>query len=314
MATKNDGLLYHYTSNAGLIGILTTGHIWMSDPRFLNDSQEWYWAGKIVAKTIKGFARNFKQSDMGKCWEKANYNKFIRRLINHFKDMPISSYRFDPQVPFIFSLSEINNSLSQWRAYGKGEYCIAFNAEKLASIYRTDLIKVNYDKLKYDPKIANVVEEFFNNHRHNVYGTPDASGNLELEVMDEGVLELQAKLHGRHFLLAKKHPDFHEEKEWRLVTNLHSGRSPDKRVFFDSATRYPTPRAKVRIFQSPMSDPAAEEKLQPHERRPTLNEIIHHVVCGPGADETMAKASFEMLKSFAGINVPLEISGTPFRG
>ena len=38
--SSEDDLVYHYTNAGGLIGIITSGQLWASDARFLNDAAE----------------------------------------------------------------------------------------------------------------------------------------------------------------------------------------------------------------------------------------------------------------------------------
>jgi hypothetical protein len=54
---SNSGTLYHYADNAGLLGIFTSGELWFSDVRFLNDTQEIHCSLKIGDHTIKETAK-----------------------------------------------------------------------------------------------------------------------------------------------------------------------------------------------------------------------------------------------------------------
>jgi hypothetical protein len=45
--TKPEGLLYHYTDQKGLLGILESKQLWATHYRYLNDTSE----GQIVAQS-----------------------------------------------------------------------------------------------------------------------------------------------------------------------------------------------------------------------------------------------------------------------
>jgi hypothetical protein len=46
-------VLYHYTSQAGFLGIIQTREIWASNLLFLNDSMEFNYARKILQQEIR---------------------------------------------------------------------------------------------------------------------------------------------------------------------------------------------------------------------------------------------------------------------
>ena len=46
-------MIYHYTTQAGLIGILTAREIWATDLRFFNDSTELHYALGIAEQKIR---------------------------------------------------------------------------------------------------------------------------------------------------------------------------------------------------------------------------------------------------------------------
>ena len=89
---KDKHILYHYTSIEGARGILTSQSIWMSDVRYLNDSQE-------LDKAMKTFLENV-DPKMVQTLSMAIYWGNLTR--NHC----------------VFALSSSPNILSQWRAYG----------------------------------------------------------------------------------------------------------------------------------------------------------------------------------------------------
>ena len=87
-----DEILYHYTSIAGLNGIINSRNVWASDCRVLNDRRELVHAIELFLCRFKG--------DRHK----------ILSLALHW-------YSFS-QAHCVFSLSQSPKVLSQWRAYG----------------------------------------------------------------------------------------------------------------------------------------------------------------------------------------------------
>lgn len=296
-----DDLLYHYTNNKGLLGILTTGEIWMSDFRFLNDSQEWQWAGKIVARTIEAEGPKHKDAYVPRVLASERFDDFVRRLVSRFENPPVHfPYPYIPkQLPFIFSLSKKRNSLSQWRAYGQGEYCIAFEKEKLASLPSMQLVNVDYSELGVDANIAAMIAGFFKSHLQGI----------DAEVWGDGWIDIQSDLRRHHYFLSKKHPDFREECETRLISicDFDGRNSSSGALFFRDDSRYPTPMIRRKIFDVPLS-------LKPRQKSslPMPNELIKEVLCGPGADRDRAAASFEMLNARYQLGIKVSYSDSHF--
>ena len=112
-------LLYHYTDQKGLIGILQSRNIWASHIRYLNDSSE----GKLF---IKRFSELLKEAGTEK------------------KTVKIMENLVDQQHVFIASFSELGDSLSQWRAYsgGGGVYSIGFSRDFLCKV-NTDFLSIH---------------------------------------------------------------------------------------------------------------------------------------------------------------------------
>ena len=121
-ATNNSRpLLYHYTDAGGLVGVLNSKCLWFSHLQFMNDSEEWSYGVKMLAKVVEEF------TDIphlkGSVDVVSNYNGFA----DHYS----------------FSLSENKDILSQWRGYcPKGGYSFSiddWHLEQMRTKY--DLIR-----------------------------------------------------------------------------------------------------------------------------------------------------------------------------
>jgi hypothetical protein len=203
-------------------------------------------------------------------------------------------------TPFIFSLTTNPDSLSQWRAYGDGEYCIGFDTTKLLhKISEAKLVKVVYrfeaDVVGEEEVDAGRVNRFFYNHLQHINRE---TGGIDEEVLRDGAYEFfrPTALYDSEFLVKYKDYGFHEEEEQRMVIDIDP--EIDKRVFFDNAGRYPVPRAKIRICDNP------SEAL----------DVVTCIVAGPGADQELTGTAISMLIAHMGCpNIGLSFSGIPYR-
>lgn len=117
------GVLYHYTSQQGLLGILDQRQIWASHIRYLNDTKE-YFAGRSFIERISSVMSELNQADE----ETAKTVEDTLKLIDAF-DIYVSS----------FSKAEEGDSLNLWRAYAQNlpGFSIGFDAESLKTHLRS---------------------------------------------------------------------------------------------------------------------------------------------------------------------------------
>jgi hypothetical protein len=101
--------LYHYTTTAGLIGIVESKSLWASGIQYLNDTTEYRHATSVAMDLLR---------------------RKLATLIDPRNDLyqlmlkGESLYRDDTAV-FVGSLSEAKDKLSQWRAYCRTEAALA---------------------------------------------------------------------------------------------------------------------------------------------------------------------------------------------
>ena len=109
------GSVFHYTSAAGLLGILEQGELWASEATSLNDLSEIRQGWDFVRKWLKG------RSDADARDLRAN----IRRLPSQFYE------------PFVLSASLLPDDAAQWRLYADEArgYAVEIDASvKLAAV------------------------------------------------------------------------------------------------------------------------------------------------------------------------------------
>ena len=108
LADPCEGMIYHYTSNEGLRGIIENSAIWLTNVAFVNDTTE--------CRALQEEKNLFNDNGFTNEYVKNRWKKFIRN--------PDTDYD-----TYIASFSSGKKSLDQWRAYGN--FRIGFEANKL---------------------------------------------------------------------------------------------------------------------------------------------------------------------------------------
>jgi hypothetical protein len=256
-SAKPGKLLYHYTDQKGLLGILKDKCIWATHAQYLNDTSE----GKIVSQAIfdelcsRYNADSLFQS-LGMTPDKTTkQNQCVDEEILG-KGISIATWVTSQNV-FVASFSRQGNLLSQWRAYSgrSGGYSIGFKPSYLNAVGKNflngrldrfnnadALVRCTYyDETDCDEKemqslkneICSLVSSYINN-ASSIAGTSIVKGT-------EGFATSSA-IALKHFLpLAKraaiaKNIGFHEEDEWRLALILNQNSIPADLEFRDGGS------------------------------------------------------------------------------
>lgn len=184
--------IHHYTSAAGLMGIIESKCLHATDVLHLNDSSEYGYAANLMAESIQRLSK----TNAGQC----------------LKELP--SFSQEPsQEPLGFigvvSFSEHDNSLSQWRGYASGSgYSLGFDFNEL----KTYAVGVGWELL---PCLYSEADQSRLMDELVLAAVPSGPpGNLgpatTMSLTLFGLLLKYAPLF--------KHPGFAEEKEWRLIS------------------------------------------------------------------------------------------------
>jgi hypothetical protein len=192
-------LLYHYTTTAGLIGIIESGHQWATDARFLNDVSEGTYGQDVCREAIR-----ITSEEQG--YEGAR-----------LAALSLASQWFHPDaIPassIVVCFSAQRDQLSQWRAYGAGGgFAIGFDRTSLEERRSFQSATFRLAPVKYDRS-----EQL-----------KDAGSEIRLRLgakFDERPSETVpqgTRLAVRLFLSAAyfKHKAFEEEEEWRAVAHV----------------------------------------------------------------------------------------------
>jgi hypothetical protein len=189
--------LFHYTSAAGVLGILHKGSVWASMLHYMNDGQEFGYALELTRELL--------QRQLGNTEDDSECKKTCEEYLTTIERLAV----------FIFSLSEQRDLLSQWRAYcpPEGGYAVGFRTKELEEIGRPEgfrLVACEYDRDRQIGLLRPVVDQMISTARKL---GPAASGIALHRVMTDEFAEVAARL---------KHPSFEEESEWRLVATRKS--------------------------------------------------------------------------------------------
>lgn len=185
----NGDKLYHYTTNSGFIGILSSLKLWATKIQYLNDSEELSYAVSM-AKDLSTHALTF-------------LSEPIKEKLDRISGINVCT----------FSLTENGDLLSQWRGYAHSMgYAIGFDKISLQKMLGSELIlspciydhhqqkEVLVDLIKgISSDYVNEIGQLFSNDAVNKY----------VNIFVQRFLEIAPTI---------KHPGFEEEKEWRIIT------------------------------------------------------------------------------------------------
>lgn len=193
--------LFHYTHANAVHSILQNQKLWLTDIRFLNDSQELHDGIGRLSDALK--------TPMPGLFENHDYStKAIEYLRDAFGDTV--SYGIDSEPIFVFSFARIGNLLSQWRAYGN--YAIEFD-EDLLQEFIPKLSPCIYDpKLKSGSAITAVTKAITAISQD--MGRNDGCTGVESIDSLGDLVALAATF---------KHEGFSEEQEVRIIARAEEG-------------------------------------------------------------------------------------------
>ncbi len=218
-----DTVLYHYTSPAGLLGILNSSSFWMSDSDFLNDSSEsnYFYDLYNIATPYAGETRKeetFRLSaGMFSYYHTSTYWT-PRQTSNRIKE-----------TRYILSMTFDRDNVNLWsyytkNAYGIG-YSLGFKEDMFNSLIRQDeeetLLsgKVIYDSERQMQLLSELYEDYW-----ELYNTLKHTYQREY---------LYAKMEDNivRYSVFMKNPVFSHENEYRVAVVRLGTNSTQQRLF-----------------------------------------------------------------------------------
>jgi len=190
--------LYHYTTAAGIYGIVTDKALRATQLQYLNDSSEFMHGLAIARETCRYFLREAHPEDR----------------IAFLKDLLQSLDSWDTGArTFVFSFTEEGDSLAQWRAYcSQGGHSLGFDPELVFSLGQKggwSLLPCVYDVSKQERLFEDLVRRTmheFDAHKALVHSkdTPQ-------------LYAIRFQYDAFRLAASMKNAAFAEEKEWRLI-------------------------------------------------------------------------------------------------
>src|SRR5882762_3235192 len=204
--------LYHYTSQKGLSGILSSKTLWATRVQFLNDSTEFAHAVELWKAAVRLRVQRLESDDVIPEKIRIEVKDLIAKLENIFDSFA--------KIPmYVACFSETSDSLSQWRGYARNGvgYSIGFDSYKLLDACepgKSYIAPCIYDPKKQEELIETLFVKYFED-----IGLLEGSNHAVAKRKDtrHSCYELTQDFVFLASLL--KHPSFSEEKEWRIVTH-----------------------------------------------------------------------------------------------
>ena len=280
-------IIYHYTNDVGLKGILETGEFWLTDIFSLNDPSELTHGYSIAIDAL-----------MGKI---AGDSVVAQKFANNFA--VFAEQGAIPKVAHFFmcSFSSCGDDLGQWRAYadnGRG-YVLGFEAKSLES---------GFTKRNGNPIPTNSTSHIIYNDAH-LLGIQNqiiekmrslimlpAGTVLQNDAIKVYMAELQMllTLHILQTVLFFKHEAYANEREFRFL-QIHKADEP--------------PAVNVRARRYGLV------KYRDFGWREVAPDALKKIVVGPAADyATASQFAKDCLGLFHSKNVEVARSEIPYRG
>ncbi len=192
-------LLYHYTDHDGLVGVIESKALWATEVSYLNDLTEGVYGRGLLAEVAD-------RMDPG---QDADWGMHVACAIASG-----IGRNEDHLSTFVTCLCAEGDTLSLWRGYvGRGGgYSIGIHRETLDALglaQSFSLVPLIYDRYEQVGHIETLIRDA----RHRV--VEKSSGSLSEQEGTNLLLEV-----GTAFIFAMlsvKHPDFRDEREWRLA-------------------------------------------------------------------------------------------------
>lgn len=276
----------HYTNLNGLYGIIESGGFWLSDHRFLNDTEEFENGRKLTKKLLNNLLEKEKYSDFSKV-----INETIKQLDT-----------YSEQPYYVCSFSKKADSLDQWRSYannGQGISITFDNTRKsLSHFFAMPILSVS--KVLYnDHEKVKIILRTIRRYRKEYlidseYGNPIDIEDWGSELSKHLALEF----------INFKHPEYSSEQEVRMAvssSHLNHFNGIKHRVGKDRIIPYITSKD---IYNDSFEEHVGTDKLP-----------IIEVRVGPAVNQSMTAKSIEeylICKGYDNINVIK--SDVPYRG
>lgn len=195
---------FHYTTEQGIIGIITSGSLWATDAQFLNDATEIDLAHELLKERISRT-------------RKSKLSEFQRGSLSDLSSAVASSALYTRT--YVACLSAKFDDLSQWRAYSGAAngYMIGLDFAKFEQLCMIKGWKFGPCIYDEDDQVQRI-DRFIRRFLDSLEGYFPHFGPGEI---NEGLIQERSKSRAIEFVSSiapfYKHRAFRPESEWRVV-------------------------------------------------------------------------------------------------
>ncbi|MFC1532893.1 DUF2971 domain-containing protein [Thermodesulfobacteriota bacterium] len=239
-------IIYHYTSQHGLLEIIKSKCFWATDIHYLNDFSEYDYSYNIVRRLLINLEVVFlMQTGSSGDNIEIGANTQIDHPERKALDKTVEVFEsFTTSTSYLCSFSEEGDLLSQWRGYcpnGNG-FSIGFDTEKLMKImnkYNYNIVQCIYEVQDQERIVKQLIDELFSTLKKIGYEKED-------KIFDE-IIEFYLAFH----LIAPRLKDksFKEEKEWRFCFSFIV-KPAEKKILYREGKSFIIPYDSVPIADS----------------------------------------------------------------
>jgi len=219
---------YHYCSLDSFLSIIQNASFRLGNPFKMNDCDEIKWLIKNLTNNYEFYTSHLTVND------KEDFKQMFDTLFESNNVIKDNWYFQNIEPPYIASLSEEGDILSQWRAYannGKG-VAIGFDGDFISQNSKVIIEKIVYDSYEQSNIINDKIlcKDWLNEYKScNGKGTKNWVTTCE-NILHDIVLNA----------LLCKNPGFMEEKEYRIIYD-------DEFEYLKNDVKIPISKIKYRV-------------------------------------------------------------------
>jgi hypothetical protein len=289
-------ILYHYTSQQGLLAIINSKTIWATNIYYLNDSSEYEYAAKLIQDVIREYLITPPGSSPSLAAgiplpTKITPEMLEQMLLESIRgviSLLTTRYRI-----YVCSFSEEGDQLSQWRGYcpnGNG-FSLGFATSPLQDQmvkYSFGLVQCVYDKNEQTKIVKKIIDK-------SIIALKSSLGETDGVKISAMLTEIAASTVGKLFfaLSRLKHETFREEKEWRFVA-LYNDSQPLP-ILFREGKYMITPYVEIQLADNQESNK------------------IDRIIMGPTSHKLLAQKATKLLMDSNKIKCDVVPSKIPYR-
>ena len=287
-------IVYHYTSQEGLLSILRNKTLWFTDAQFLSDKGE---LSIVLDSSLEAKEKVYEETEnetkRGLLKEIESYIEYLKQggniYENYYKTYPNDGISgIEKERYYILCASKDPDASGLWNYYVKNDnYCgynIGINLDAIKDVWKQK-VSIQYGDVIYDKtEQVNIFYDFISDYIKSC--DPKNDGEIEMAKLGLiGKLGLKIDEHKMFF----KATAFRDEKEYRFVIEdktiiEKNQRIEDERILDDSTKR------EFRLGKSGVPTPYIEWNWG--ELAPNL---IKQISLSPMMEYDLAKESLEQL-------------------